>query len=181
MNFIKEFTVQEKLSFAYGVFLGLSLAFFFLVPVNTASAANQIYVYPTWNDIDQTNPDTKPNDAPDPSDRISYDGSDELSTAFQFCAELDYSYVSHLSDGTANPSAVWEPPEQHWEQKGNKDTFLQIICDDGSTGSTTDIVVDVQIDIPDYTDYIKYFLVFFTSIFFIMVAYYFRCLVIKFV
>lgn len=179
MNFIKEFTGKEKLSFTYGILLGAYFTFFLLVPVNTASAEQIQYIFPTWGDISSTNPPTKPNDAPDDSDRIGYDGSDELITAFTFCLQLGYSYVNHFADSNANPTAVYEPPEDEWEQKNSKPVYLEIICDDGTT-STSTINIDVQVDVPDYTDYIKYFLVFFTSLFFMAVVAYFTGLVKKF-
>jgi hypothetical protein len=157
------------------------IALLIIAPVGVF-AAPQTYVFPTWDDIDQTNPPTKNNDEPDPTDRIAFDGSDELITAFTFCSQLGYSYTSHLADSSSNPSAVYEPPEDEWEQKGNKDTYLQIVCDDGVVSSSTaDITVDVTIpNQPDYTDYFKFFMIIFSSMTFMGFVVYFTSLVRKF-
>ncbi len=161
-------------------FIKLLTLSFFLLP-SFVLANSVVYTFPTYDDIDQTNPPEKSGDAPDPSDRISFDGEDQLITAFTFCNQLGYSYVSHLADSTTNPSAVYEPPEDEWEQKGNKDTFLSITCDDGVVSSSSDITVDVTIpNFPDYTEFHKWYFIILSSVFFLFIIWYIKCIVRKF-
>jgi hypothetical protein len=150
-------------------------AFLFVSPVY---AVNITYNNPVWGDIDQENPPEEPVTHSLDTD-IGFNGGEALLTAYHFCDSLGYSYVTHLSDGTVNPSVIWN--NDRWEDAQNKDDFLQIVCDDGtvSTSSVPDIIVDVVV--PDYTDLFEYLLIIVSSVFFGLVVVYSSSLVRKFV
>lgn len=151
-------------SLVWGISFGIVLAVPFF-----ASAETVTFDFPSWSDIDQTNPPTKAGDAPDPSDRIAYEGADQAMTAFMFCSQLSYSYVSYLTGGQVNPSSILNS-DNEWEQKGNENAFLQIVCDDGVVASSSDITVTVQSNEVDYSVYYEFFMYLFSSVFFMVMV-----------
>jgi hypothetical protein len=153
------------------------VALFFFLPVSLVSAEEVIFINPVWGDIDQEGPPNSVSGGV--ATEIAVQGSTETLSAFKFCEALGYQYVSYLVGGTVNPSVVWRDDE--WRDAGRKDDFLQIICEDGVVSSTTDVVVQVDIPpYPDYTMFLKYFFILFSSVFFGLVVVYFNSLVNKF-
>jgi hypothetical protein len=132
------------------------------------------FTLPTWGDIDQTNPVLRAGSNPSPSDRIGIRGNDTVLTAFQFCTELGYDYISSLADGQSNPVVTFENNE--WRERGEESSFLRIDCDDGIVASSTN-VTNIMLDVPDYTDQFNFMMIIYAMGFFMAVIYAFRGLV----
>jgi hypothetical protein len=134
---------------------------------------------PTWGDVDQENPTLKSGDSPSVNDRIGYEGSDQLLTAFQFCSEFGHDFVTYLDAGTSDPTVTFKNDE--WKESGGKGVFLNIVCDDGVVASTTPQEINVVIpNFPDYSVFFQFFMILFSSIGFMFFVHSFMHIIKKF-